>query len=84
MNRVEQALLLDANTDLAPFRHGDPGKHIQTIVPTPEWKDIAKACARRGISLSLFLRVAARQHLAWLATYRSPPEIEAEDRDVAA
>lgn len=79
MNKVEQALWDDADTALAPFRPNDPGKHIQTCVPTPEWKNIAKACADRGISLSLFLRIAARQHLAWLGAWRCPFEAAAED-----
>jgi hypothetical protein len=72
VNAMESALLADADQMLAEFREGDPGKNIQTLVPTPEWKEITKAANRRGVSLSLFLRIAARQHLVWLKNYRSP------------
>jgi hypothetical protein len=72
VNAMELALLADADQMLADFREGDPGKNIQTLVPTPEWKEITKAANRRGVSLSLFLRLAARQHLVWLKNYRSP------------
>lgn len=77
---VELALLRNADTALAPFRAGDPGKHIQTLLPTPEWKALVRAAERRGVSLSLMLRVAARQHLVWLDARRSPAEIAERDQ----
>lgn len=77
VNAMELALLANADQMLADFREGDPGKNIQTLVPTPEWKAITKAANRRGVSLSLFLRIAARQHLVWLENYRSEYDIAA-------
>lgn len=60
------ALEKEASTPLAEFVAGDPGKHVQTLIPTPEWKALAKEASQRGVSLSLMMRIAARQHIAWL------------------
>lgn len=48
---------------LAPFRTGDPGKRMDTLVPTPEWKAFTIAARERGLSISLMLRLAARAYL---------------------
>lgn len=49
---------------LAPFRTGDPGKRMDTLVPTPEWKAFTIAARERGLSISLLLRLAARAYLS--------------------
>ncbi|WP_433910406.1 hypothetical protein [Sphingomonas yabuuchiae] len=73
---VERALWAIADTALQDFRPGDPGKRVDSLIPTPEWKEMRKACDRRGVSISLFVRLAIRHYLTWLATYRSPAECE--------
>lgn len=74
-NSVENALLNDAQNLLLEFEVGDPGKHVQTLIPAPEWKELTKQAQMRGISLSLMTRIALRQHLVWLSVHRSPADI---------
>lgn len=71
-----RAVEIVSETPLPPFRSGDPGKHVQTLLPTPEWKTLTKEANRRGVSLSLMLRVAIRHHMAWL----EPPDLEENGR----
>lgn len=79
-NRVEQALLDIAYTVLPDFKAGDPGKHVQTLVPTPEWKAFSKAAGDRGVSISLMTRLALRQYIGWLNVMRTPAEIAVEEK----
>jgi hypothetical protein len=71
-NAVEDALMRDAVTPLASFGTADPGKHVQTLIPTPEWKALRDTAELRGATVSLMVRVAIRQHLEWLKVQQSP------------
>ena len=61
-----------SDTPLAKFVNFDPGKNVQSLIPTPEWKAMTKAAQSRGVSISLFVRVAIRHHLAWLNAWSAP------------
>jgi hypothetical protein len=77
MSKLEEALRKDANTMLADFQPGDPGKHVQTLIPTPEWKALKKYAEFSGCSLSLIVRIAIRQHLVFIdagGVLNPPPE----------
>jgi len=83
-DRALSALEEDAERPLASFKRGDPGKHVQTLLPTPEWKAMVVAAEQRGVSLSLFVRIAIRQHVAWLEGGRNhydPSALSTIERD---
>ena len=51
-------------TTFMRYAVGDPGKHVQSHVPTPLWKQVTRKAAVEGVSIKGAIHLALREWVA--------------------